>query len=71
MASVYLLAKDKLEQVRAVLTSATSFDPEADHILDLAIRRMAELDDLHTTGLAPDPGSRPYNVHNSMPWLGR
>jgi hypothetical protein len=71
MATVYILAQDKLEQVRAMLSSIASYDAEADHLLDLAIRRLSELHDLHITGLAPEPGERPHKVHISMPWLSR
>jgi hypothetical protein len=71
MASVYTLARDKLEQVRAILSTNASFDAEADHVLDLAIRRMTELDNLVSTGLLPEPGARPHKAHISMPWLDR
>lgn len=71
MASVYILARDKLEQVRAMLSTGASFDPEADHLFDLAIRRMVELDNLVSTGLAPEPGNQPHKAHILMPWLDR
>lgn len=69
MASVYMLAKDKLEQVRAALSADAIYDAEADHLLTLTIRRLGELDDLAVTGLAPKPDSTRHN-HALMPWLG-
>lgn len=69
MASVYMLAKDKLEQVRAALSADAIYDAEADHLLTLAIRRLGELDDLAVTGLAPKPEGTRHN-HALMPWLG-
>ncbi len=71
MASVYILAKDKLEQIRAMLGSGGFYDAEADHLISLAVRRMTELDNLASTGLAPPPAGKPHNAHILMPWLDR
>lgn len=71
MASVYMLAKDKLEQVRAVLAADAVYDAEADHLLALTIRRLGELDDLAVTGLAPEPRDVHRHNHALMPWLDR
>lgn len=71
MASVYILAKDKLEQVRAMLSTSAYYDSEADHLVDLAMRRMVELDNLVSTGLAPDRNRPPHKAHMLMPWLDR
>lgn len=69
MASVYMLTKDKLEQVRAVLAAEALYDAEADHLLALAIRRLGELDDLAVTGLAPEPRDARRHTYALMPWL--
>ncbi|WP_196259457.1 hypothetical protein [Pelagibacterium limicola] len=71
MASAYLLAKDKLEQARAILMAEAWFDPEADHLFELAIRRLIELDNLASTGLVGPRPERPHNALALMPWLDR
>lgn len=71
MTSVYLLAKDKLEQVRAALVAGPLYDAEADHLLDLAVQRLSELDNLAVTGLLPERTDSRRHTHALMPWLDR
>lgn len=71
MASLYVLTRDKLEQVRAILASDALFDAEADHLLDLAVRRLTELDNLAEAGLSPAPQDASDTTRALMPWLRR
>lgn len=72
MPSAYLLARDNLEQARAILANDVWFDTRIDHLLDLAISRLLELDatiadpKIHTRETCPVPA----NIrHRKMPWL--
>lgn len=44
MPSAYLLAKDHIEQARAILSSEVWHDDEASHLLDCLADRLVELD---------------------------
>lgn len=72
MPSAYLLARDNLEQARAILANDVWFDTKLDHLLDLAVSRLLELDStmadpkIHTLETRPVP----TNIrHRKMPWL--
>lgn len=44
MPSAYVLAKDHIEQARAMLSSEVWYDEKIESILDQAVARLAELD---------------------------
>lgn len=44
MPSAYLLARDQIEQARAILANEIWFDIEVDRLFELAQARLAELD---------------------------
>jgi len=73
MPSAYLLARDNLEQARAILANDVWFDTKLDQLLDLAVSRLQELDaaiadpKIHTL----ETRRAPTNIrHSKMPWLG-
>ncbi|WMT91466.1 hypothetical protein [Pelagibacterium sp. H642] len=71
MPSAYLLAKDHIEQARAMLANEVWFDPEMDHLFDVALARLNALDakiyDDNVTPLPRRPG--PRRRARMMPWL--
>lgn len=73
MPSAYLLAKDQIEQARAILANEVWFDPELDNLFELALFRLGELEgSLHDTGLEltkPTPLEPRRTRSRMMPWL--
>lgn len=76
MPSAYLLARDQIEQARAMLTNEIWYDPETDHLFELALNRLDALDAAlaRETGLAPGATRMPQGRKprtRLMPWLDR
>lgn len=71
MPSAYLLAKDHIEQARAMLANEVWFDAEMDRLLDVALNRLNALDakvyDDPVTPLRSKPQLR--RRARMMPWL--
>ena len=44
MPSAYTLAKDQIQQARAMLANEVWFDTELDHMFEIALMRLEELD---------------------------
>lgn len=74
MPSAYLLAKDHIEQARAMLANEVWFDAEMDHLFEVALARLNELD----AKVFDDPVEMPTSLHERprapvrtrlMPWL--
>lgn len=53
MPSAYLLAKDQIEQARAILANEVWFDIEVDRLFELAQARLAELE--RSMGISTQP----------------
>ena len=73
MPSAYLLAKDQIEQARAILANEVWFDAELDHLFVLAQTRLAELErkiDAPVGAAAPVKFPAPPRAR-LMPWLNR
>lgn len=75
MPSAYTLAKDQIEQARAILANEVWYDPEVDNLFELALFRLRELEaslgDLphdHVRPVAPSPLQGPARLR-LMPWL--
>lgn len=72
MPSAYVLAKDNLEQARAILSNEVWHDSEVEYLLDLAIARLVALE-RHIVDVVPHPqqGRIPARTmrQRSMPWL--
>ncbi len=57
MPSAYLLARDRLEQARAILANEVWFDTRLDDLLKLGLLRLYELEyDLHAYESGPAAG---------------
>lgn len=76
MPSAYLLAKDQIEQARAILANEVWFDPQVDHLFELALYRLQELEatTMASAPLRPVSTSRPLPSERQarlrfMPWL--
>ena len=71
MPTAYLLAKDRIEQARAMLANEVWYDAGMDHLLDVALARLDELD----AKLAENPTRTPPRQPDVsprirlMPWL--
>lgn len=72
MPSAYVLAKDNLEQARAILANEVWHDSEVEYLLELAITRLAALE-RHIVDVVPHPqhGRLPARTmrQRNMPWL--
>ncbi|MCD7059167.1 hypothetical protein [Pelagibacterium xiamenense] len=65
MPSAYILAKDKLEQARALMANEVWQDDQIDRVLDIAIARLIDLDRSLIDGnlhCASHAGQRPLDV---------
>lgn len=74
MPSAYLLAKDQIEQARAILANEVWFDIEVDRLFELAQARLAELDRSMGLSAAPHdllkfPATPASPRTRLMPWL--
>lgn len=75
MPSAYILAKDQIEQARAMLANEVWFDPQLDHLFEVALFRLDELQDvvdapvpLHPrSAVMPNAARGPRT--RLMPWL--
>ncbi|MAN77658.1 hypothetical protein OF122_16310 [Pelagibacterium flavum] len=73
MPTAYLLAKDRIEQARAMLANEVWFDAGMDHLLSVALARLDELD----AGLSDDAPKVVPNPSQAsprirlMPWLDK
>ncbi|HWJ89130.1 MAG TPA: hypothetical protein VNS12_13765 [Pelagibacterium sp.] len=74
MPSAYILAKDRIQQARAMLANDIWFDAVTDHLFEVALARLDELD----AGVFDDAGKRPETLRPAMParvrlmpWLDR
>lgn len=74
MPSAYILAKDHIQQARAVLASEVWFDAEIDRLFAIALARLDTLD----AKVFDEPATRPFTPLNRpelpprsrlMPWL--
>lgn len=73
MPSAYLLAKDQIEQARAILANEVWFDAELDHLFVLAQTKLAELERAINDPVRADaPLKFPAPPRaRLMPWLNR
>lgn len=76
MPSAYILAKDHIEQARAMLANEVWFDAEMDNLFDVALARLDDLDrkvfdDSVVTPLKPPARPDVSPRHRLMPWLDR
>lgn len=75
MPSAYILAKDQVEQARAILANEVWFDAQLDHLFELALVRLAQLQDVVEVPapLHPHTISMPNAARGPrarlMPWL--
>ena len=70
MPSAYLLAKDHVEQARAVLANEVWFDAEIDQLFDVALARLSALDARVFEGpVRPPRGAHMRRSARLMPWL--
>lgn len=70
MPSAYLVARDNIEQVRAILANDAWFDAQVEHLLVLAISRLQELDHMVALTGEPYPGAPSRDQRRrQMPWL--
>lgn len=74
MPSAYILAKDHIQQARAVLSNEVWFDAEMDHLFGVALARLDDLD----AKVFDDPVVTPLSLPKRpgcasrtrlMPWL--
>ena len=73
MPTAYLLAKDRIEQARAMLANEVWYDAGMDHLLDIALARLDELDarlSADTPRITPQPPEGSPRV-SLMPWLDK
>lgn len=71
MPSAYILAKDHIEQARAMLANEVWFDAEIDHLFDVALARLDTLDEKVFDDPVEVPSGRPELPLRArvMPWL--
>ncbi|WP_421952862.1 hypothetical protein [Pelagibacterium sp.] len=73
MPTAYLLAKDRIEQARAMLANEVWYDAGMDHLLGIAVARLDELDaelSDDTSKIAPKFSEASPRVR-LMPWLDK
>ncbi|HCO54715.1 hypothetical protein V6617_14385 [Pelagibacterium nitratireducens] len=71
MPTAYLLAKDRIEQARAMLANEVWYDAGMDHLLEVALARLDELDARLTEDPPRTPPRQPEGSPRVrlMPWL--
>ncbi|WP_404406090.1 hypothetical protein [Pelagibacterium halotolerans] len=71
MPSAYILAKDKLEQARAMMANEVWRDDQVDHMLNIAIARLIDLDKSLINGSVHCAANAAHQPIDMIAWSAR